>query len=592
MSKEDTVQNAQLNAYRHQVEQLETRLKEVRNDLAADRAKIETLNHAIADLNEQIAIMADGVTTANSTISSMASSLSWRATVPIRKLKRLYLKSVRPLQDRFGGITRTKYTISQDKDKSAASDGERDGFDPVFYLKTYPEVRTLYSKDPFEHFINHGKREGRLGSLPSVRNSGDFARLDPKRDTVLVVSHEATATGAPVLSLNIILELKKKYNVVSLVLRGGSIVDDFKAVADIAAGPVYGHGQRVFLNPIKALLATCNFKFAIVNSAVSRIVLPLLTKNSIPSVALIHEFAASIRPRNAIAETVFWASEAIFSADIVKNDAIAAVPELSIPHSAVIPQGKCLHFPKTMEESTEFAAEQIRRTFRPPGWPEGTRVVLGVGSIQMRKGIDLFVACAARVTKLLRCRFVWIGAGFDPDIDNSYSVYLQDQVSRAGLTECFAFMDETSNIEFAYENATVLVLSSRLDPLPNVCIDAMSRGLPFVCFDRTTGFAEILKQNGLEKECVAPYLDVDALASCVFRFLEDSELRGSVGNRLREIANRNFSMTSYVAQLEDIALSWVDRVAQESADCATIAVSPLLDVAYFVGPDRPGTSRE
>ena len=50
-------------------------------------------------------------------------------------------------------------------------------------------------------------------------------------------------------------------------------------------------------------------------------------------------------------------------------------------------------------------------------------------------------------------------------------------------------------------------LASRLDPLPNVTIDAAMRGLPVICFEGASGMAEILKGNPTASNTVVPHLD-------------------------------------------------------------------------------------
>ena len=45
--------------------------------------------------------------------------------------------------------------------------------------------------------------------------------LNPSRPTLVVVSHEASATGAPILALNLCQELSQDANIVVLLLRGG-----------------------------------------------------------------------------------------------------------------------------------------------------------------------------------------------------------------------------------------------------------------------------------------------------------------------------------------------------------------------------------
>src|SRR5688500_13924330 len=47
------------------------------------------------------------------------------------------------------------------------------------------------------------------------------AGFDASKSTILVVSHEASQTGAPILSLNLVQNLQKKYNVISFLLGDG-----------------------------------------------------------------------------------------------------------------------------------------------------------------------------------------------------------------------------------------------------------------------------------------------------------------------------------------------------------------------------------
>ena len=48
------------------------------------------------------------------------------------------------------------------------------------------------------------------------------------RQTIVVVSHEASATGAPILALNICKELSKMSNIVLILLKEGELVESFE----------------------------------------------------------------------------------------------------------------------------------------------------------------------------------------------------------------------------------------------------------------------------------------------------------------------------------------------------------------------------
>ena len=80
-------------------------------------------------------------------------------------------------------------------------------FDADFYLRIYRDVRSS-GMDPYQHYLKHGKAEGRIAKMPPILGSWDSLEFD--LDTVLVVSHEGSRTGAPVLSANLVSQFKKK----------------------------------------------------------------------------------------------------------------------------------------------------------------------------------------------------------------------------------------------------------------------------------------------------------------------------------------------------------------------------------------------
>ena len=483
------------------------------------------------------------------------------------------VRTIRRLVSRW----RVDASLSSPDDRTAPL--EREPFDPASYLARYPDVAKA-GMDPYLHYLNHGRAEGRIGAALGPDRSSKPKELEPNRETVLIVSHEATRTGAPILSLNIARELRKKYNVVSLMLRGGALVDDFKPVANLVSCPQGDAGPQDFIigEVIERMLASCNFRYAIVNSIESRFVLPCLARHFLPTITLIHEFASNTRPRSAVSEASLWSSNAVFSADIVRDDAVRECPDLATQPPVVLPQGRCA-VPVRYDTPAAASQEQARiaRSFRPDGWPENTVVVVGAGTVHFRKGVDLFIDCAAHVMRSGRggpCRFVWIGGGYDPDRDRGYSVYLADQVRRAGLEGSFCFLDEVTDIEAAYAQADLLLLSSRLDPLPNVAIDA--QGLPVLCFDKTSGIADTLKNHGLEAECVVPYLDSGAMAQRLLEFIESTERRRSVGTRLKQIASDLFDLSSYVEKLDALASKAVQRSRQEKQDFQRVTTTKIF----------------
>ena len=463
---------------------------------------------------------------------------------------------------------------------------ERDGFDVSFYLHYYPDVLSS-GMDPYQHYQQFGKPEGRLVNAPKFDFKEGLARFEPSLDTILLVSHEATRTGAPILSLNLAQNLNDKFNVVSLLLGYGPIAEYFCAASIFMAGPLSQRYDFAFIDyVIDQLTKLYKFKFAIVNSIEARTAVPALAKRFVPTISLIHEFAVYTRPWGAFLDAVLWSHEVVFSAPITYQNAISVHPEIANHPFQIIPQGLCI-IPSENETDFENNEEeaQLLNILRPEGSSPETILVLGIGTVQIRKGVDLFIECAARVLRSnhgKHVRFVWIGNGYDSDNDMGYSIYLSEQIRRSGLDESVFIIGETQHIEAAYKAADILLISSRLDPLPNVAIDAMMHKLPLVCFDQSTGIADILITNGLKEECVAPYSDAFEIANKVITLIESKSLRDEVGERLRQVALKEFNMENYVNQLEKTGLLLEDRIFQEKQDIAEIERSGIARMDFFL----------
>ena len=426
------------------------------------------------------------------------------------------------------------------------------------------------------------------GERRSVQTAGGPGSVfDDRKATILVVSHETSRSGAPILALNLVQRLSARYNVVSLVLGLGELQDEFRR-ASILLFTV----NRVCVTPaeldsvVHEIATRHALNFAIANTIESRAALRALNARGVPTVSLVHEFSSYIRPRTAFPEVFTLSTETVFSTRMTLENAIDELWISPGPSIHVVPQGKCV-IPAYSAASVEASNEKdwLTRSLRPA---RGSRqfLVIGVGRVEFRKGVDIFVECASLLNKQSkgdRFRFVWIGDGFDPDND-MYSGFLADQIKRADLESNMTILRPTSEIELAYRSADLLLVSSRLDPLPNVAIDALLSGLPVICFERTTGIADFLIENGLGELCVAGYFDTHDLAQKVLALADSDQLRADVAKRSTASAELVFDMDGYVSQIEAIALKAVGAKARIRNDVDAIMASGKFRSDFFVHP--------
>ncbi|OZI20929.1 hypothetical protein CAL26_26095 [Bordetella genomosp. 9] len=470
-------------------------------------------------------------------------------------------------------------------------------FDRMYYLKHNPDVAAS-GIDPYQHYVMHGKTEGRIAAPLRLGSTMGFQRLPRDRDSVLLVSHEASLTGAPVLSWNLAAELTSRYNVVVLLLGGGPLVDDFTRTGAAVVGPFRNiiQAPQIADSVLDEILEQVPLSFAITNSVVSTAVCAALAGRFIPNVPLIHEFAAYTRPRGLFESAALWSGQLVFSTRLTLQNALEDEPAVAKCRREIIPQGLCRLPPREIvEQLPTEQGERLKQAILGPAPRSDEFVVLGLGTVQLRKGVELFIAAAHRMVMLdptTNFRFVWIGPNFRPANDFEYSAYLVDQIKRSGLTERLTILPETPDIEVAYGVADILLLSSRLDPLPNVALDVMSRRIPLVCFDQTTGLADVLADEGLGDRCVAAYLDVHDMADKALAFARDAEYRTATGAALQEISQRRFDMGRYVTQLEGLAAIRRAEIDVERDQAQRIAKAQLLDPAFALPPTVMYLSQE
>jgi glycosyltransferase involved in cell wall biosynthesis len=419
--------------------------------------------------------------------------------------------------------------------------------------------------------------------------------LDPSKKTMLLVSHEASQTGAPILAFNLLEKLAPRYNVISVLLGPGGMANAFRNVSSVTIGP-FPTVLRQTPHIHKPILDVCRKfapAFAIVNSIESRQALIPISEAGVPSILLVHEFV-SLMQLNM--QTVAKSSgQMIFSARRVWEDAVAVFPPLAGRPANIITQGPSRIPREWLDgETADNEGKRIAEVMRPLGADDNSVVVIGCGIVELRKGVDLFISVAAALRRRLpsrRFRFVWVGKDIG-DVPSIYSRLVATQVDCSGLQETVTFLGEVNSLEPVYAMADIFLLSSRLDPFPNVAIDAMFAGLPVVCFENGSGVAEMLANHAGLKRLVVPYADASSAAEVIEQLSLDDFFRQTTKTAIRDLALSTFDMDRYVARLEQVAERAALIKMQEEVDFATISRSDALIVEYAAPPGFSGPRDE
>ena len=420
-------------------------------------------------------------------------------------------------------------------------EGERKGippsalFDPLYYRVANPDVAAA-GTSPLLHYIRHGWKEGRLpnrfatvaipvagdlpvdiqklsarlAALPGLKQLFRLVKGDPGRDeprfeedipvqtahaydsnrpTILIVNHDASRTGAPLVGLEIARHLCDSHNVFIYCQREGELIEAFEAVAvQVNVGSVSTSSDAEFF--LEYLRGKHPVHAVILNSAETAPFAAAALHAGVPSVALIHEFAEYTFPTGKAARMAAAVDRVVVPANLVLESLQRDMQTQfgSMASNVVVrPQGCLPLLPQRHTQDTDLDLSQQEILTRL-GDPDGrSPIVLGAGFVHMRKGVELFIQTAHEVRREIPdVRFIWVGAGYAPTRDVAYSVWLSETIRRLGLENTVLFLPPQSQLDDLFALSRVFFLSSRLDPFPSVVLDALEAGKQVVCFDRAT----------------------------------------------------------------------------------------------------------
>ena len=175
-----------------------------------------------------------------------------------------------------------------------------------------------------------------------------------------------------------------------------------------------------------------------------------------------------------------------------------------------------------------------------------SKIVLSIGRHTEQKGFDMLIRTWVNVVASNPDWQLFI-VGTGP--------LLQAHINLAqslGVGNSVSFLPPTKNVMELYLSASLYVLPSRYEAFPMVLLEAMACGLSCVCFDCTTGPAEIIN-NGEDGIIVTPNNEVE-LAQKLLLLINNLDTRLEMGKKARENIQR------YSPEI--IGKQWIDFLLQ------------------------------
>ena len=376
---------------------------------------------------------------------------------------------------------------------------------------------------------------------------------------ILFVSHDANRAGAQILLLRFLKLLKNipdvKFSI--LLKEGGIIENEFEEIATTyfwkgKANKSQNSLFRKIANKIgkdnsseKDLfekLSQENFDLIVSNTVTNGNLLEKLSVLNVPISTYVHELEMGIQQYTTpelFQNTLKFTNSYIACAESVKENLIK---------NHTIDATKIKVLPSLLPESAlsfESSKSNIIALKNKYNIPENAFLVGGMGTVDLRKGVDIFLQVANKLEDIKDIYFLWVG-GQNTEIE--YKIFQIDK-DRLGLKNVI-FQTSLHNPLDYIDAFDVFFVSSREDPYPLVVLEAAMLAKPIICFDKAGGAKDFV-----ENDCgfVVDYLDVNNVVEKIIELKENPILRRELGDSARKKAlerhNQEIAFQTFVSIL-------------------------------------------
>lgn len=172
-----------------------------------------------------------------------------------------------------------------------------------------------------------------------------------------------------------------------------------------------------------------------------------------------------------------------------------------------------------------------------------SKILLSAGMLVPIKGYDTAIQAAKKVFAK-KPDWKWIICGEGPERGT-----LERLIREEGLENHVLLPGNVSNMDEMYQKAAIFVMTSRMEGLPMVLLEAKSWGVPIVSFDIMTGPSDIV-QHGINGFLVEPN-HIEKLAAAILELMESDQLRERF-SKDSKIDIDKFRIETIVQKWEDI----------------------------------------
>jgi glycosyltransferase involved in cell wall biosynthesis len=470
--------------------------------LVGAKAELEDLRAAVATKDREVTLLRDQLAAREAQIALMQSSRAWRLRSQV-------------LRARVWAEARLRSRLPKPPM-------------PTVSEPTPAELRGVEAEGGTGAATPLGGREIGRRVVAASEPGGHRSR------SVVFISHDAHPYGAEIFLLRLLRWFREYSDLQFEVILGGGgpLQPEFEKIARVSSLQPDTPDRLSEEDPLMRRLRSANVRLIYSNTITNGRLLGALSALECPVLTHVHELGFWIRNRVRAVDLRIvrdHTTRFIGASEAVRR---ALIEDVGVTSENVVVIHECVPI-RSEAHVRRVGPEQIREEL---GIPEEAWIVGACGSMDWRKGPDLFVQLGREVSRRVSGRpvhFLWVGGSNDGPERAS----IWHDVVMAGLADSMHLVGHRDNPRDYLAAYDVFALTSREDPFPIVVLEAATVGVPTVCFDASGGAKEFV-----EDDCgfVVPYLDLGAMAEHVAEILMNPALRGRLSSRAKEkVAQRH-----------------------------------------------------
>lgn len=366
------------------------------------------------------------------------------------------------------------------------------------------------------------------------------------KKSILFIAHSASRTGAPIVLLDLIRQLRIKrsaWQLEVLLLEGGALESDFEKTANRLFTPfrrVSKSWTRKGFDFFRSIILGVNLEDEFVTNYYKKVFgrqYDLCFYNSIEALQFLS--ITAVQPYIENNQSILYLHESVSLYQKLNSPCLQMLSKMQRIVAISQRVKNQLHgFMNGQIPNTDIiysASVSEKQNWVFAGNTENEKLeIYGSGVIHHRKGFDWFLQLALEVKNRypkLPVAWTWIGS-----VDSLLRQLTEEDAKTLGLD--FTFTGEVNQPLEEYAQRDFLVITSREEPLSLAGIESAMLGKPVMYFKDRTGFEE-LDENA--SEMAFPYGDLAAMAAKIKELAENRDKLNALGERNR-LKFRNYTV--------------------------------------------------